>query len=262
MNAKINNLLSLGKTNSKKEAEIEFDLIYNQRLKQIRKKIDEQINTSIHFDLIFCRYAAYAKQKLPNMAWMMTFVKDKLVSISWTSCGFYKSNLPRLINYDLPKVFDIFKTIDKSEFVSFYAQCCLNLYECVKHIHKFQGNSEQKLSNELAKKFNIRPKKGVKYAGLHISPLILCFVIDGLLRHHANHMRRRFVMPDGMASINICFVIIESICRICFVIVTKHLFQLSCMFPINMLIYKYLSSILLSSVLSTLASYIILSNNK
>ena len=72
--------------------------------------------------------------------------------------------------------------------------------------------------------------------------LFYCFVIDGLLRHHANHMRRRFVMPTGMASINICFVIIGSRCQMCFVIATPmhkasasnylSCFQLS-QFPIN-----------------------------
>ena len=168
MNANINTLLSLGKTYSKEEAHIQFDIIYKQRLDEIVKKIDDLIKTNSVFDLIFCTYAAYAKQKLPNKAAMMKFVNEEIAAASLTSCGFYKSNIMMHINYDLPNVWGEFKTIDMAEFASFYGQCCLNLYECVKHIDSYQGRSGQQLTNELAQCFQVGPRNSVFFANSNI----------------------------------------------------------------------------------------------
>ena len=93
---------------------------------------------------------------------------------SWQSCGFSKSNV-LIINYDLPSVWSEFKTIDTSDFASFYFQCCLNLSAALGYITTFKGGSSQKLTNELEQSFKVAPKSGVCFrtSNVELNDLIM-----------------------------------------------------------------------------------------
>ena len=90
---------------------------------------------------------------------MNDFLKNK-TQHTWQTCGFYKSNVLIDVNYDLPNVWQEFKTIDVSDFGLFYYQCCLNLSAAIEQIANFKGGSGNKLTNELARNFKVGPKNG------------------------------------------------------------------------------------------------------
>ena len=157
--AHINTLLSSGQTYTKDEARRQFDIIYQQRLNEISKKIADTIERNDVFNLIFDTYQAFEQRNFPNKASMLNFLGSSSIG-AWKSCGFYKSNELIHVNPDLPSVWREFKIINQSDFASFFYQCCFNLFAALEHIGKFQGKLGQKLTNELAQYFKVGPKRG------------------------------------------------------------------------------------------------------
>ena len=73
-----------------------------------------------------------------------------------------------------PSVWENFKTIEKSDFASFYYQCCLNLSAFIEHIAKInKGQNVQKLTNELAQKFNVGPKSYFRTTDIDLNDLVM-----------------------------------------------------------------------------------------
>ena len=145
-----------GKVYSKEEARSQFDIIYQQLLDDSTKIIEDKLKTYDVFVLVFSSYTVFANGNLPNK----DLLEEKTIG-EWKSCGFCKSNELIHVNYDLENEWPNFKTIDKFDFASFYYQCCINLVAVIEHIGKVdKGLNGQKLSNELAQKFNVGPKSG------------------------------------------------------------------------------------------------------
>jgi hypothetical protein len=158
INERIKYLLKSGKIYSKKEAEQEFNILFEERSLEIRKNINETIERSDDYvNLIYSIYSAFEKQNIPS--------KTKIESLMISKKIYFKnpvitSNILLKNALNLKEALNEFKVIDRKNFEKFYDECTLNLLNAIEFIDNIHYYDEYQFHKDLKINFNVKLKPG------------------------------------------------------------------------------------------------------
>jgi len=158
INERIKYLLKSGKIYDKKEAEQEFNILFEERSLEIRKNINETIERSDDYvNLIYSIYSAFEKQNIPSKTQIEKFMISKKI---YLKNPVITSNILLKNALNLKEALNEFKVIDRKNFEKFYDECTLNLLNAVEFIDNYHHYDEYQFHKDLKINFNVRLKPG------------------------------------------------------------------------------------------------------